>query len=785
MTEQDPKTKESNSPDADPSDNPPDGELSPTQTGIAGIAQAAQNSKGWQIACIVIYVIIGGIGSQWLFSQFSSEEPPSEEKVVIETQPLPSVATNTTQPSVPQANAGPNVAAAAQATAPIPAASPQTRVTTSLLDPPEGRTHLERVQHFLDTGNDEDALATLGRISTKEITTYSRRTQIQIAQALENTGEYKAALAVLESAVTTTNRYSPASSAMRVQLARLHLREGRPDAATAILTQLLLEGTNETISRKVRGAVMYLHAQAAFQEWEELSEHSIELLEDEALVYPDPDWRFYNTASVPAYGSRAPSAPLPSSRDLRLISSQKQFPDLAKLGVKVSEMSIGELVNSSIALPGLQTKWALTAERIANSHRILVNVDEIPLNVLLDQLLVPRGLAWVLNGNVVTIEQISVLNKGQRITFLHAVAERAIQNAMTVYPDHQMAPLGMFASGVLAFYGKEPEVAESRFGQLMLRFPRNRYRAAAHYNRGRCLMKTGDWSGALEQFIASGDNSTGGALTAVAWMFAGRMILENGNPRDAIRPLLRAESFAMRIHHKAMVALQLASAWIMADNPRAANEVLSRHAEILRHENYASAAALIGAMSHYRVARTDYIRNAKADELLGALIHAQPEIFFGHHGYLVIGEGWRMLDIPEQMRKAWKLGIAHDIGGEARLAILTQLAEDDWSRGDTLSASEWLKMIAEMDPVISEAGTMTKAQTQLARVAHENGDHKKCLEICGAILKNPKSEGANDVLKLMGTSYQALDDYESAVLCFSGVVPYPIQAAVDSTAAGE
>jgi tetratricopeptide (TPR) repeat protein len=264
------------------------------------------------------------------------------------------------------------------------------------------------------------------------------------------------------------------------------------------------------------------------------------------------------------------------------------------------------------------------------------------------------------------------------------------------------------------------------------------------------------------------DEGRGHALEKYAYRYLGRIALELGETDAAIRPLIRAVAASEGTPDQAGAVVDLAVAYLMGGRPGAANSVLAEHSALFQSNAQIDTAALISSIARLDTAVAPVVKEKAGREVVAALSHVGPADFFGHHGYLVLGQTYERLGLFEPMQHLYSQALQEKIHGELRSRILQELATYYMHSGRRHDA---LTTLVSM----SQDGTdrwQRHALTTMAELALADGRLNQCMKACRDLLQvaqTPQEKGR--LLQLMGRVYQQEDNYYYAALCFAGMLP--------------
>ncbi len=310
----------------------------------------------------------------------------------------------------------------------------------------------------------------------------------------------------------------------------------------------------------------------------------------------------------------------------------------AQIQVRLFAQSQSLLANieSLSSATGLALTWNDVARKRCEVHQQLAIIESGSLARVLDLLLTPVDLAWSSDDSRMAIQDPNELDDDALANFIWQRADRAARYASTHYAGHPLAPFVSLSIGNAAFRRGDFAAAEAAYRQLLQLPPSSPTRMEAMFNLAKTLGNLDQPRDALKMFYRAADAGQGHPLRAASYLFAGRLHIELGAVNESVRPLMRAAALAEDDLTKQVAAVTLASAYLLADNPHAANTALMRFRKSLVGDAWEGVAALVSSLARLQVAAgTDGLRHGRG--LITALQQVQPSDFFGDFGHLLIG----------------------------------------------------------------------------------------------------------------------------------------------------
>lgn len=548
---------------------------------------------------------------------------------------------------------------------------------------------------------------------------------------------------------------------------RVLLRSGRLDAARLLLCRALsLPSVVECQDQTLVGEILHVMAQVDAQDI--LRGRSNDLLKDEICAFAEPAWSVDQVLDLVQRSKLAATAPVQE----KAIVVHRMFenrPQDALISVSVKKQSIHAILELFRQALGVEIEWS---DRVAASLEPIsetLNLTNVSFASVLDLLSISHGLAWSHDQRIFRIQLDEELDTKERRAQRYARAERNLLTALNNFPTHRFAPYGHLALGNLYFLENNLEGAGTEFRQVTQKFPTSKINVEASFNLAKVLLKQQRDAEALAYFYRAVDTGTGHPLRATAYAYIGRMHLESGKVREAVRPLLRGLSAADGELVQPTLAVLLAQAYLFADNAHAANAVLMEYRQLLSRSPQKHLAALLASLARFRALRQAEDADEPGRSLVISVVPAAENPTFGRQAIILIGQAYSAIGMASEMASLFEKELAVDGTGFVADELRSKLAEHYQILGDYEKA---LEILTELEKS-SDVDAVRKAFLRKAKLALVMGHTDACLQACYDLLDQPAVAEAyrRDALRLLGQLYAMHDDHEHAALCFAGMLP--------------
>lgn len=447
-------------------------------------------------------------------------------------------------------------------------------------------------------------------------------------------------------------------------------------------------------------------------------------------------------------------------------------PDGTYLRARWPAVSASRMLTALATAGGMSVRFGPDVLDRLFGRQIAIELNDASLGLVLDAALAPLDLSWSIEGTEIVVEPLDTT----ALDAWYARLRRVAMVAVSEFPDHDLAPATYSSLGFAA--AETGRIVESlRINeQILVLYPRSQYRWEAYFNQAKCSLAIGEREAALSAFHNAIDLSVGNANDAVAYLFLGRLHLENGESRQAILPLMRSVATAEGTVLEGVAALTLSSAYLMNGNPRGANSVLMEHRETLVEPLLRDTAGFLSSYVHYRAGVTEKQKMIAARSLVDAIAHFRPDNAFGDYWWLLKGQACDELGLRDEAILTFESSLVETQPFPLRSQVILQLARLLALEGRADDAKRVWQMLSQ----VAESDVRTNARLSLARQNFYDGNTDEAIALCDELIREDDDDALRaEVFKLLGQVYLSRDDHLAAVRCFAGLLPGP-QAAPET-----
>jgi len=458
----------------------------------------------------------------------------------------------------------------------------------------------------------------------------------------------------------------------------------------------------------------------------------------------------------------------PEEAAVRLTQQLGRKAEETYLTASLPKMPVAVVIELLADKAHLELDWSAAARDRVSEHTVQLAVQETTLGIILDGISDSMELVWSGSADRIRLQTRSEADADFLRIFDFAVAERMLRRATTAFPDHELTDEAYSALGNIGVRRGQLEFACLQYEQFLRQFPQSDVRVGVYFNAAKAKLRLGERDEAMKYFYHVVDEGVGDLLQVAAFLYLGRLYLEDDQAKQAIRPLTRAVSQDPDGPLRATSAITLASAYLLVSNPHAANRVLMTHRSAFAEGPHYDQTAFLAALARHQAAISATRTAKEGQSLLAALSHVEGTDFFGAQGFVLLAEAYKRLGLIEPMYSTLIRGLEVDALGEVRARMLYELAEYHRGAGDLRTCTEILASLA----IDGDGKWADRAKLRLADVMYAAGDDDQCLSMCHNLLETTdQSVDEQDVLKIMGRVLERQGNHREAAMCFAGIVP--------------
>jgi tetratricopeptide (TPR) repeat protein len=427
------------------------------------------------------------------------------------------------------------------------------------------------------------------------------------------------------------------------------------------------------------------------------------------------------------------------------------------------------------------TVMATTAARqqLAGRSKSIV-VTSQPVDLVLDLLSLSADLAWQLQGQELRIDRAT---PAEMAILRSRCCAGLMARFSDSFPADRRNPWCHAARGNLALEAGQPDAAAQHWHEAWRLGATGELAAGLLVNRSRLDERLGRLEDARQGLYDAIDSTWNLGLQGEAWSRIARLALARGAFDEARQAASRSARLARSDLARREAALALATAYLLQENPWAANQVIFEHRELMPGSPSEAEAAFLGSFSRYRGSQTTMARAREEPRLLAAVSLADGQPGLTPAASALIADAWQQLGFSERAAAAITPHVTVGAGEywDGRLSL--QLAVYRRLAGAPADAAQILERVASQP----ESPVRVSAQLELARLQLAGGEFRAAISSARSLLEPEVDDVARkEALGLMGAAYTRLEQPYAAALCFAGVCPLEAQPdeTTDSTNLG-
>jgi len=587
----------------------------------------------------------------------------------------------------------------------------------------------------------------------------------RLAVAIESVGKLRDALSAYRD-ISVSTADVRLRLACQLGQARSWLAMGRPMSAAALLyPSSFSPSLSGSQVDDLAGDLHHLLALSLTQIAADLRPASP--LDDGFCAFGHPTWYPLQLLRY-VRPSRTEPAPGPIEKKVSVLYRYGDHPEEIQLRSGLDQLELADALEHLSRATGVAIELSPVARSKIRGVNVQVRTPNRNLGAVLDGILQPVGLGWLMETEKVKIVAISELDSGKQEALYRKRAVRALRHAVTNHPDHGFATLSSLALANFEFIAGHLEEAKSQFTKLIDDMNETEGMVEARCNLGKIAILNADHQTAEDAFADVVDSDDEHPLQGPAQLYLGSLLLEKEERGAAIRPLMRALGSANDTRIKSAAAVPLASAYLFANNFVAANTALVEESEFLKDSPYAKLAVTFASLARFRMANGTAAAVHQGRQLVSAIADVNSDDMFSVSGVLVLGDAMRSLGMALEMEEQYRQSLGRPLRPWLRDRFRLELLDHYEQIHDFDSAGDVLQQL------MADADQEDRCyyELRLAELEYNHGNSNRCLTICRELVRQCSVQDHRDqALRLMGRVFEDKEDHYRAAICFAGMIP--------------
>ena len=629
--------------------------------------------------------------------------------------------------------------------------------------PPPSRLDLDEVDRLFQSGRYEMALAICQPASNSTNAELRDFFGYRQALCLETLGRWDDAIKMFAK-LSSRSTSSLLISASQLGQARVWLRMRRPVPGKALLCDLVLRANDPALSDPLLLAdARYFLALALALETN--NEQSSSFPDQAPVSHTASDWSLDGAL---AWGKRSkggkPTASPTAVADRVVVKRYGPGNEEILVTAFVREMPLASLVARVAEQGQLQVYWTAQARQRVEGRKPLVFLGPLPLPDFLRPICESFELSWKADKGTLRFCTREESQEGEPASRKIISAQRALGEAIFHSPRHPLTPVAFLEMGNLEAKRGRLDESMGWYRRLIREWPRSPIVTEAHYNRGLIQRQAGKNAVARQTFYQVVDRAPAHELTPLAYYHIGRLHLEDYEPDQALSPLRRALA-SCDSATKAVIAQTTAAAYLLANNPRAANRTLVENRPVLLEPNCFATTAFLDTLARYRMSTDKKRKQLEMNDLMACLLTSREKPLLGSTGLLLLAQAHQEVALHEPLIE-FATKVMPTLRGALSVEMNAILADSCYATGKRTRAA---KLYAALE---TNAGRHSAAaQLRLADIAHQERNPKECLKWGRKALEKAEPGTRKTALRLMASSYESTGERDKAILCLTGTPP--------------
>ncbi len=676
------------------------------------------------------------------------------------------------------------------------AVQPRDAFSTSLTDKPSvedtefGHSSLQLGDRYLVAGNHELALehyhAAAASLAPDESSVLLRE-----AFCCELMGWYQQAGKKYYRSITNSSNHNHLLLATS-GYARCLLTDGKPAEALELVADNMLRLNEfENVPAESRSWLSFLYASlnipvAAHQtvNAQSLSNRAVvpdltlphEVVFDHSLIAPE---RFLDVVDQPCEKKSAVKID-PNVVSISILQRPADAADLISLSVSAQLQPIVSLAAQISTNAKLNLNVSPSATETLRHRSRTIQLEGASLSLILDALLLPFDVVWFQVGadiQVMTVQEVqeSKGSEGALQAFRFDVADRALRSFELEFQSSEKRHAALLARGNLNLIRKRYDAAANRYQELELTLPKEEMLASLFFNQAKLQLLLNNHTEARRLLYLAIDQTVNSDLEASSYCLLSSSLLATLDTDSAITTARRAIATAVDSRQIRWATLNLARAYLLANNPFAANDALFRSRDAFSQgvkdnpsaSRQKEVAALLGAFARFRGVSDQRQIQAERNRLLTSIAMLDDSAFESFSDCYVAARAYRELGFEDRAMDMMFLSLARPDIGQWQRQLMFELGQMQQGAGQ---AEQAIKTFEQLTNNVDRWRTL--ALERLVRIYAENGRIEQCIARCKLLWKADLSEEQKrTTLQILGHAYQRQGEHHTAALCFAGVLP--------------
>lgn len=532
---------------------------------------------------------------------------------------------------------------------------------------------------------------------------------------------------------------------------------------------------NETAySTRVTGELLHLIGRAVVLDTKERGPLWAEVKPEDSADLAIPDMDYSPGKILDELQKRQTTPNMSDLPVFQVLQRSVDSPDACFVKMNQPKVGVKALLTDMVDECGFRTTLSQDAEVAIQGHGQTLIVSDKSLSLLLDGICMRYGLVWVSSGTEISISTRQEADPTDAMEFTRSQTERLLRWAILTAPDSNQSHSSQLLLGVIHFDRGQYAEASHVFQIYLERHPHTLLTGLAAFNLAKCYLQNGQLDEAEEAMLRGVDHSHSTLDTRIAaYMQLGRIRLETGNIKAALSTLVRGLSQSRGHRSEGDISILLASAYLLADNPQAANSILMERRTLFKSADQKDTTAFLSSYCRLRRA-ADPARIARETRaVVSSLAHFRPSRMFGKHWYLLTAAAYEDMGLRDSAISTHIAALKDRLPEFILAHCSVQLAELYISEAEYEKA----KTLLESQPPIPNEKLRHRSMLSRTELAIRMERFEDAVKFASNVARESTDEPTTrQALSLLGQSYEKLQNFRAAVYCYAGMVPDTAQS---------
>lgn len=423
----------------------------------------------------------------------------------------------------------------------------------------------------------------------------------------------------------------------------------------------------------------------------------------------------------------------------------------------------GQSIKSLIQALADECQWELNWTDLAHDSAIDRNVDykseDQPLSLVLTMVCSDLRANWSLDGSQLVIQRADPDGSRAR-----KMISRTLNSLVSWIPNYRHCSHARYAMGELAEADGRKSDALQIYTSLVGR-ESSPVAIRAAYNAAMIYYHSADYSRACFQLGYVVNGAPGHELHKTSLLLLGQLLLDSGEPQEAIFQFRRATEPSNGQDVQARAAVGLGLAYLIQNRYQEAAEVILTYKFRIEEPEIRNIAAFVNSFARWQ-ATSGEVQEREATFLYRSLVSVKPTSeHLGQAGQMLLGRAYADLGFEDLMVDLYTRMLSSNVTPAIEMELKFSLANHDLASGRADAAMESWRRLAAGSSVV----WANRARQRMAELSIRQGRAEDALHHCDFINTDEGIVRA-DIYKLRGRAYELLGEDELAARSYAGQI---------------